>query len=73
MPNTFIYMRASRGDWHSMYRPTSSEEWVNLFAKWAATASNVDERAHVASEASYLLSLPGFATRADKLAPFTRI
>lgn len=72
MTKPFVYMKASRGDWWSAYRCTSSEEWVNLVVKWSATASSVEERAHVASEASYLLSLPGFATHADKLAPLTR-
>ena len=72
MPKPFVYMKASRGDWYRMYRSTSCEVWVNLFVSWSATASSVEERAHVAGEASYLLSLPGFATYADRLAPLTR-
>lgn len=67
----FTYVKASRGDWvrHGF---RSHAEWVRAFTAWAATAARPEERAHVAAEASYLLSLPGFGAHAEALAPLTR-
>jgi len=69
---TFTYMSIRRGDWgRAGY--TSPAQWVAGFAVWAAKASNPDERAHVAQEASYLLRLPCMHKHADTLAPLTRL
>jgi hypothetical protein len=68
---TFTYMSIARGDW-GRCNYANVAEWVEGFAAWAAKASLPDEHAHVANEASYLLSLNGMGKYADTLAPLTR-
>jgi hypothetical protein len=71
MDKPFVYMKASRGDWWNAYRPASMQVMVDLFCKWALTARTSAEHAHVANEASFLLSC-GYGKYADRLAPLTR-